>query len=57
MTGQELLERLTKLTADQLKLPVVHIHTEYNSPEDSWGLEVETDINSVHVCTKHIRVR
>ena len=55
MTGKELLQQLTKLSEKELELPVLHIHTEYASSEDSMGYEVEQDIDSVSVRNEKVR--
>jgi hypothetical protein len=57
MTGKELLDALKKLSPEELALNCVHIHTEYSNAEDSYGYEVEQDIDSLHVETKKNRLR
>jgi hypothetical protein len=52
MTGKELLTELKKIEKDnpeQLDLEVFHIHTEYGDPEDSMGVHVEQEIDSISV--------
>ncbi len=47
MTGNELIKALQALTPEELALPVVHIHTEYNDADDSVGWQVDMDIDRV----------
>lgn len=49
MTGKELLEKLQKLTPEQLSLACVHRHTIYVDAEDSCGHEEITDLDDVTV--------
>ena len=49
------MNQLLKLSAEELALSCVHIHTEYNDSEDSMGHEIECDIDSVYVESKHDR--
>jgi len=55
MTGQQLLDELLRIQKEhpeQLKLDVVHVHTEYTDPEDSCGFDCESDICQVSVVNR-----
>lgn len=55
MTGQQLLDELLRIQKEhpeQLKLDVVHVHTEYTDPEDSVGFDSEMDIYRIGVVNR-----
>lgn len=55
MTGEQLLAALLKMNPEDLSLDVVHVHTEYNSSEDSVGYEVEQDVENVRIAAEQRR--